>query len=72
LHGWFTPGNSQSLGQFLSDDTRLILELGSWLGKSARWMLDKAPHATLVAVDEFARHKGLRVKVAAPDGWWLE
>jgi len=51
LHGWFTPGNRRSLGQFLSDDTRLILELGSWLGKSARWMLDKAPHATLVAVD---------------------
>lgn len=24
------------------------------------------------AVDEFARHQGLRVKVAAPGGWWLE
>ena len=24
------------------------------------------------AVDEFARDKELRAKVAAPDGWWLE
>jgi len=50
-HGWFDDVNRQSLEQFLSDDTRLILELGSWLGKSARWMLDQAPNATLAAID---------------------
>jgi hypothetical protein len=29
----------------------LIVELGSWLGQSARWFLKHCPNATVVAVD---------------------
>ncbi|HID78132.1 MAG TPA: class I SAM-dependent methyltransferase [Planctomycetaceae bacterium] len=50
-HGWFGREHIEVLGRFLSPETQLVVELGSWLGKSTRWMLDNAPRATVVAVD---------------------
>lgn len=50
-HGWFEDCNREMLSGYLSDKTRCIIELGSWLGKSTRFMLDKAPNATLYAID---------------------
>ena len=35
----------------------LIIELGSWLGASARFMLDYAPNATLIAIDHWQGSK---------------
>lgn len=50
-HGWFHPIHEQVFAQLLSDETRVIVELGSWLGKSATFFLQQAPQATLLCVD---------------------
>lgn len=50
-HGWFQPPNRAVLASLLSPKTRNIVELGSWLGKSGAYMLDRAPNARLYAVD---------------------
>ncbi len=52
-HGWFQDCNARLLNRFLGPRTELIVELGSWLGKSARFMLAAAPHATVVCVDHW-------------------
>lgn len=51
VEGYFSPGHEKALGQFVSGETKLVLELGSWLGKSTLWFLDRCPRATVVAVD---------------------
>lgn len=50
-HGWFREENQKILHPYLSPETRVIVEVGTWLGMSARWMLDKAPNAVCVCVD---------------------
>jgi len=49
--GWFGKPSEAALGQFLGEETKVILEIGSFLGKSTRWMLDKAPYATIICID---------------------
>ncbi len=39
--------------KFSAEDLKLIVELGSWLGASARFMLDHVPHARLIAIDHW-------------------
>jgi hypothetical protein len=39
------------LDQLLSPDTKLIVELGSWLGSSTKRLLAGAPNAVVIAVD---------------------
>lgn len=51
--GWFPEANKKMLLPFLGDGTKLIVELGSWVGLSTRWMLDRAPNATLIAIDHW-------------------
>lgn len=51
VEGFFSPGHEKALGQFISREAKLVVELGSWLGKSTLWFLDRAPRATVVAVD---------------------
>ena len=49
----------------IGEDTKVILELGSWLGKSTRFLLDAAPKATVIAVDHW---KGtLQIMSDAPE-----
>jgi len=50
-HGWFFPPHKVVLSELLSPDTKLIVELGSWLGKSLFFMAERAPNAILVAID---------------------
>jgi len=59
-HGWFGDYNAHVLGKFLNDKTRVILEIGSWLGKSARWMLDIAPNAEIICVDTWKGSEELK------------
>jgi hypothetical protein len=58
-HGWFGQNNADVIGQFLTDETRVILELGSWLGKSARWMLDNS-NADIICVDTWTGGSDLK------------
>jgi len=35
----------------MNSETRCVLELGSWLGKSTRFIVERAPNAYIFAVD---------------------
>ena len=50
-HGWLHPTVAEVLASNLSDETAIVVEVGSWLGKSARFILDHAPHAQLYCID---------------------
>lgn len=50
-HGWCRPEHRDVLKGRLHSNTRLIIELGSWLGQSTRLLLAMAPNATVVCVD---------------------
>jgi hypothetical protein len=52
-HGWFGWCHEEVLGHMCGPETKLILELGSWLGKSTRWILGRCPNATVIAVDHW-------------------
>ena len=53
-HGWFLPGNQKMLQKYIKPSFNLIFEVGSWLGKSTRFMMDLAPNATVVCVDTWS------------------
>lgn len=50
-HGWFHEGSRELLSSVISPKTRHIIELGSWLGKSTRWIARNAPNAKIIAID---------------------
>lgn len=49
--GWCQPEHRPMLARRLSADTKVVLELGSWLGQSTRLLLELAPNATILCVD---------------------
>jgi hypothetical protein len=53
-HGWFGPEHADLLYGALTPDTRIVLELGSWLGLSTRFIARNAPNAVVLAVDHWA------------------
>ena len=53
-HGWFPEGNAKVLSLFLNDNTKCVIELGSWLGKSTRFILNQAKNAHVYAVDHWS------------------
>jgi len=52
-HGFFNRADRKSLQKHLTTGTRLVVELGSWLGASMRWMLDSAPNSMGISVDHW-------------------
>lgn len=50
-HGWFYPAHRVVLGALLNDKTEYVIELGSWMGKSTRFICDTAPNAQVFAID---------------------
>jgi hypothetical protein len=55
-HGWFGGGNTSVLEYFLNSNTKTVIELGSWLGSSTRFILDKAPNANVIAIDHWSNN----------------
>ena len=51
MHGWFY--NQAQLEGILTAKMTLIVELGSWLGSSTRFILDHAENAVVIAVDHW-------------------
>jgi len=51
--GWFDHEAEVVLKQFLNPETKLVVEIGSFLGKSTRFILEAAPNATIIAVDHW-------------------
>jgi hypothetical protein len=52
--GWLREGTRDALASALSEHTRVIVELGVWLGLSTRFMLERAPKATVISIDTWA------------------
>ena len=50
-HGWLFSANKAVLSELLGPDTRIIVELGSWLGKSVHFLAERAPNALIIAID---------------------
>lgn len=50
-HGWFFPPHRVVMSTLMSTETSCVLELGSWLGKSTRFIAQRAPNAYIFAVD---------------------
>ena len=53
LSGWLQSSNQKMLAQLCTTKTRVVVELGSWLGLSAKFFLDVAPNATVLCVDHW-------------------
>jgi hypothetical protein len=51
--GWLDAGTDQMLSRVLSPATRVVVELGAWLGLSTRFIADHAPNAVVVSVDHW-------------------
>lgn len=52
-HGWFGPEHVELLSGAMGPQVKVVLELGSWLGKSTRWTAERAPNAVVIAVDHW-------------------
>ena len=50
-HGWLSPDVMEMLKVALVPGAKLVVELGSWLGKSTRYIADTVPGAVVVAID---------------------
>jgi hypothetical protein len=51
--GWLGDGTDVTLASALSDRTRIVVELGAWLGMSTRYIADRSPSATVISIDHW-------------------
>lgn len=51
--GWFGGGNQRILGELLSTETKIVVELGSLCGLSARFLCERAPFAVVICIDHW-------------------
>lgn len=51
--GWLGEGTDQVLAATVSEHTRVVVELGVWLGMSTRFFAKHAPNATVISVDHW-------------------
>jgi hypothetical protein len=52
-HGWLAHSTKLQLARCLSESTELVVECGSWLGLSTRFILEEAPNAAVIALDHW-------------------
>jgi hypothetical protein len=52
-HGWFGWCHKAVLDVVLPRNSSIIVELGSWLGRSTRFMLEMSPQSTVIAIDHW-------------------
>lgn len=52
-HGWFYEAHRTVLRHVLTEHTKVVVELGSWLGNSTEFIAKHAPNAIIFAVDLF-------------------
>ena len=52
-HGWFAEENQKIMTQICAQGIHLVVELGSWLGLSTRFLADLAPTGIIIAVDHW-------------------
>jgi len=52
-HGWFGVANREVLTAIIKPKFKVIVELGSWLGLSTRFLAKTAPKAAIIAIDHW-------------------
>ena len=50
---WFNHNHVKYMNRYLNDNTKTILELGSWVGYSTRWFCEKCPKANILCIDHW-------------------
>ena len=50
---WLFEGTRRALSETVPRESRLIVEVGSWLGRSTRFLCDLAPAAHVIAIDHW-------------------
>jgi hypothetical protein len=50
---WLFPGTQEALARSVSQATKLIVEVGSWTGRSTRFLAGLAPQTTVIAIDHW-------------------
>ena len=51
-HGWFLDTHKRVFNQLINSSTKVIVEIGSWYGSSARWLAQNSPEtAKVYAID---------------------
>jgi hypothetical protein len=50
---WLASGTQAMLSDSITPAARLIVEVGSWIGRSTRYLANLAPQATVVAIDHW-------------------
>jgi len=53
LQGWCDEPNQKMLSGLLDETTKIVVEVGSWLGSSARFILKHVPVAKIVCIDHW-------------------
>lgn len=51
VHGWFKDENHKVLLEHFKREPKTIVEVGSWMGLSAKWIVEQNPNATLICID---------------------
>jgi glycosyltransferase involved in cell wall biosynthesis/Flp pilus assembly protein TadD/2-polyprenyl-3-methyl-5-hydroxy-6-metoxy-1,4-benzoquinol methylase len=51
--GWFKDSPQELMRRELTPSTRVVVELGAWLGLSTRFIADHAPQATVITIDHW-------------------
>jgi len=51
--GWFPICNQNALRRFLNENTKIVVELGAWVGLSTRWLTSQAPNAKVITIDHW-------------------
>jgi hypothetical protein len=52
-HGWLCADTARALVEALAAGPEIVVELGTWLGFSARAILENAPRAALICIDHW-------------------
>jgi len=52
-HGWLCADTAAALVEACARAPQVVIELGTWLGFSARAILENAPRATLICIDHW-------------------
>src|SRR4030065_682178 len=52
-HGWLCASNKAVFEKHKNKDIKIIIELGSWLGKSAMHLCELFPNACVICIDHW-------------------
>lgn len=64
-HGWCSPIHADVLPRYINPTTKVIVELGAWLGASTRVLLNLAPESTVICVDHWLGSRDMKNKPQA-------